>query len=138
MIRSFPLCDTATFMHNKISSLSRRAAKLRLGPPFDGPNMCHAWAFLDRGCDSIIVDADFKAWLALLSCSQRALIFRLLVSLPLVQRRCTQLSTSLQAFKPPQAITLLHSQLQVCNLQARGLYTPSGTISVRLELTTKC
>ena len=66
MIRSFPLCDTATFMHNKNSSLSRRAAKLRLGPPFDGPNMCHAWAFLDRGCDSIIVDADFKAWLALL------------------------------------------------------------------------
>lgn len=55
MIRSFPLSDTATFMRNKIPSLVRRAAKLRLGLGFDGPNMCHAWAFLDRGCDSYTV-----------------------------------------------------------------------------------
>ena len=134
MIRSFPLSDTATFMQNKFPSLLIRAAKLRLGPGFDGPNMCHAWAFLDRGCDSYLVDAGFKDWLALLSRSQSALICRLPVSLPLCKgdARNVQHSTSRQVFKPPKPSH--YFQLQVCTLQARDADTPSGTISVRLEL----
>lgn len=119
MIRSFPLSDTATFMRNKIPSLVRRAAKLRLGLGFDGPNMCHAWAFLDRGCDSYTV--------------LLMLALKLAIGAKEMHATCNvQHSTSRQVFKPPKPSH--YFQLQVCTLQARDVYTPSGTISVRLEL----